>query len=447
MNIIVIGAGTVGSTIADLLVSQGHNLTVIDTEAARLRELEDRLDLSTLAGSGASPQMLWMAGVNEADLVLAMTNNDEVNLLSAQVGRRLGARRTVARVKKHEYLFLRGSFNLGRELGIDLVISPEQLTAAEIAAILADPDMPAFGHFAQEQVQLRHLTLADDSPFVGKTVKELGLPQGLLLVLIVRGEEIIIPRGDATLQAGDKVSFLGLTDAFKKDGFGEERSAPMRRVWMAGGGEIGFYLATMLERMRLSVKLIDIDRKRCEELSESLNRTEILVGDVTDRRFLEEERIHTADVFVAVTGDEETNIMSSMLAKQLGVPFCITKVDRPDYAKVIEKIGIDRALSPRLIAAEKILRLIKGRGLKALSLLEEGKVEVMELEVMDKAPIIQRPLSELFLPRECLVAMIVRQGKVKVPRGQDQIHPGDSLIVIARTDAVDKLDEFLNPEA
>lgn len=448
MNIIVIGAGTVGASIAELLASQGHNLTIIDLDAVRLRELSDRLDLTALPGSGASPQMLWMAGVDETDLVMAMTNKDEVNLVAAQVGRKLGAKRAVARVKKHEYLKPHGSFNLGEEFGIDLIVSPEQLTAAEIANHLADPDAPALGQFAQDQVQLRRLALDEDSSFVGKMVKELNLPRGLLLMLIVRGPEIIIPRGDSKLMAGDKISFLGLNETFRKekDTFGEERGAQFRRIMLAGGGETGLYLATMLERRKMSVKLIDIDRARCEELSEALNNTEIVVGDATDRRFLEEERINNCDAFISVTGDEETNIMSSLLAKQLGVKHCICKVDRPDYGEVIEQLGIDLALSPRIVTAAKVLRLMKGRGMKALSLLEEGRVEVVELSVLDKTPIIRSPLSELMLPHDCLVGMIVRDGKVKVPRGSDQIVPGDSVILIAKTEAMDKVEELFTPQ-
>jgi trk system potassium uptake protein TrkA len=448
MNIIVIGVGTVGGSVAELLARQGHNLTVIDIDAERLRHLGDRLDLNTILDSGGSPYVLRRAKVMDTDLVLAMTSNDEVNLLTAQIARRLGAKKVLARVRKHEYID-RSIFDFEKELGIDTIISPELLAAMEIRDSLEDPNALTLGHFAEDRVLLQRISLIESNPYANNFVRDIDLPRGLLLVLVVRGEQIIIPRGDLKLLPNDKVSFLGLAETFKKlpEMFAEVKETGIRSVVMAGGGETGLYLARLLEKRSYKVKIIDADRNRCDSLSETLGKTEIIVGDVTNRFFLEEERIQKADVFVAVTGDEETNIMSALLAKELGVKRCIAKVNRPDYAKVIENVGIDHALSPRLITAKEILHMIKGVSMKELSLIEEGKVEVMEMEVPDKAAITKQPLSELLLPRECLVGMIVRQGRVKVPRGQDQVAPGDSVIMIALTDIVEKVEEFFAPGA
>ncbi|MCD6385832.1 Trk system potassium transporter TrkA [Candidatus Sumerlaeota bacterium] len=446
MNIVVIGAGTVGSSIAELLVRSGHNLTLIDTNRQRLLEISEMYDLQTIVGSGCSYEILQSAGVDRAQLVLAMTDNDEVNLLSAQIARFLGAGKTVARVRKREYLEPI-KFNVRSMLGIDLIISPEVLTAVEIARFLANPDSLTLAHFAQDKVQLRQLSIAEDSPFAGKLVKDLRLPRGLLLVLISRDNEVIIPHGDSQLKPGDRVSFIGESSVFRKacSLFGV-CDVGIKSICVAGGGEIGMYLAEILDRQDYVVKLIDLNPERCEFLSEHLNKTQVVYGDVTNRYFLEEERIHNSDVFIAVTGDDETNVMSSLLAKEIGVKQCITKVDRPDYAEVIERVGIDLALSPRLITAEKILTLLARGRIKSLSLLEEGKVEVIEYEVAPETPITGESLSRLQLPRQALVGMIVREGDVRVPQGQDRIYPGDTVIMIARAEVVEKVEQFFSPE-
>lgn len=445
MNIIVIGAGTVGSSIAELLVRGGHNLTIIDTNRQRLQEISEMYDLQTIVGSGCSYEILQSADVDKAQLVLAMTNNDEVNLLSAQIARALGAQKTAARVRKREYLDPI-KFNIRSILGIDLIISPELLTAVEIARFLANPDSLALAHFAQNKVQLRQLTITETSPFAGKLVKDLQLPRGVLLVLISRDNDVIIPRGDSQLKPGDRVSFIGESSIFRKAcslfGICE---VGIKNICIAGGGEIGMYLAEILDRQDYIVKIIDINPERCEFLSEHLNKTQVVYGDVTNRYFLEEERINTFDVFIAVTGDDETNIMSSLLAKELGIKQCITKVDRPDYAEVIEQVGIDLALSPRLITAEKILTLLARGRIKSISLLEEGKVEVIEYEVAPDAPIVGETLSNIQFPRQSLVGMIVREGNVRVPQGQDRIYPGDTVIIIARAEVVEKVEQFFSP--
>lgn len=446
MDIIVIGAGTIGSSIAELLVREGHNLTVIDLNPKSLMEIGERLDIGTLCGSGSSFETLQLAGVNKAHLVLAMTNNDEVNLLAASIARHLGAEKTVARVRKREYLDP-VRFNIRTLLGINLIISPEVLTAVEIVKFLAQPGSLALAHFAQDKIHLHSLVLTTQSAFVNKQVRDLRIPRGLLLALIAREDEVIIPRGDVLLKSGDKVTFIGQPELFKQyqSVFGG-RTAEIKNICIAGGGETGLYLAETIERYDFVVKLIDANPQRCEYLSESLHKTQVISGDVTNRHFLEEERINSADIFIAVTGEDETNIMSSLLAKELGVKQCITKVERPDYAEVIEELGIDLALSPRLITAEKILTLLKRGRIKSVSLLEEGKVEVIEYEVPPQVPIANRQLNQLSLPAESLVGMIVREGKLKVPTGQDQILPGDTVIIIARAEVIDKIEEFFTPE-
>ncbi len=331
-------------------------------------------------------------------------------------------------------------------LGIDLIISPEMLTAVDIAQYVSNPDSLALAYFAQDRVQLRNLFIESSSPFEGRMVKDLKLPRGLLLVLITRADDIIIPHGDSIIKAGDKVNFIGDPQIFRQASslFGISQMG-IKTICIAGGGETGLYLAEMLEQQDYALKLIDANTERCEFLSDFLEKTQVIYGDVTNRYFMEEERINASDVFIAVTGDDETNVMSSLLAKDLGVRQCITKVDRPDYGEVIESVGIDVALSPRLITAERILGLLKRGRIKSISLLEGGRVEVVEYEVLSGASISKKPLSELSLPRDSLVGMIVRDSVVKVPRGEDQVREGDIVIMIARAEVIDKVEQFFTP--
>lgn len=445
MNIIIIGAGNVGTNLAEILVREGHHITMIDILPRRLMEINEMFDMSVFAGSGSSYDTLLQAGVRDADVVLAMTNNDEINLLATYIAKHLGARKTVARVRKREYLDTL-ELNIRALMGIDLIVSPEFLVAAETVQFLANPDSMAMAHFAKQKIQLRQLVLAEDSTLAGKLVRNTNLPRGLLIAVISREDEIIIPRGDTILKPGDKVSFIGQPRNFQEaHSLFDVQEVGIKKVCIAGGGETGLYLAETLENQNYTLTMIDSNPERCAFLSDVLSRTQVIAGDVTNRYFLEEERINTTDVFIAVTGDDETNIMSSLLAKELGVKQCITKVDRPDYAEVIERVGIDLALSPRLLTSERILALLKHGRIKAISLIEEGRVEVIEYEIPANSSIAFKKLKEITLPRDSLVGMIMHKGAVRVPRGEDQLIPGDTVIIITKPEVVDKIEQFFVP--
>jgi trk system potassium uptake protein TrkA len=442
MDIIIVGAGTIGRSIAGLLVQENHNVTLVDSSLKRLEEIAATLDLHTLQGWGSDYEVLELAGAEQADLLLAVTDHDEVNLLSAHAAKRLGTNKTVARVSRHCYL---NSVRLNYRalLDIDLVLSPEVLTAVEIVKFLDNPDALALEHFAHGRVQLRKVVIAADSPLVRTPLKELTLPEGVLVVSIVRGEEIVIPKGDDVFAAGDKVIFMGLAEMthVTQQAFHESKEE-IQSIVIAGGGETGLFLAQTLEKRRYRVKLIESDRERCNYLSRLLDRVTIINGDATDAQFLKEERISGADVYIAVTGDEEVNIMSSLLAKELGARQCITKVERPDYISIMERSGIDLALSPRLVTANKVISLLKRGKIKSLSILEEGKAEVIEFQAAEGAAVVNRPLAEVEFPTGCLVGAIVHLGKVKVPRGRNIIYPGDLVIVFCLAKVAEEVEKL-----
>lgn len=453
LNVIVIGAGAIGRGIAELLVREGHNLTIVDENPERIEEIRDRYDFQTFLGSASSFHVLKESGVENADIVLSMTNNDELNLLCSQFAKYIGAKKTVARVQKKEYLesLKYGAKTLRSLLGIDLVICPEALTAMEIVRHIADPNSMSLAYFLEKSIQIRQSLITAQSPIANKYLKDISLPYGLLLALISRDEEIIIPRGDTLIKPDDRATFIGLSHLFDNlpalTGGKDKAEEKIKSVCIAGGGLTGLYLAETLEKHDYSVTLVDSNLERCKEISESLTKTHVIQGDVTNRYFMEEERLNLCNVFIAITGDEETNIMSSLLAKELGVKNCITRVKRPDYAEVIEKVGIDLALSPNLITSEKILAILKRGSVKSVSLIEQGKVEALEFEVPDNTPIINKPLAELAFPRQSLIGIINSEGESRVPRGQDQIHAGDTVIIIAEAEAVDKIEKFFHPKA
>lgn len=436
MIVVIIGAGMIGASIAEFLVEAGQDVIVVDRDKARLVNLETLLDIQTLQGEACDAEILHAAQVEKAELVLALTGNEDVNVLAAAVAKRLGARKTVARAHSPHFLKPNG-FDYRHAFDIDLMLSPEVLTAAEVVKFLDNPDALALEFYAQGKVQLLQFELAADHAFCGHSLRDLKLPGGVLAVLVTRGEEVLIPKGELVLLAGDKVTLLGkrgtlagMHDINVKAG--RDRSVT---IVIAGGGETGMFIAATLEPRVRSVKLIEKNADRCRELSARLDHTTVLHGDATSRVFLTEERIQNADVFIASMKSDEDNIMASLLAKKMGVQKCVTVVKRPDYTPLLlEATEIDLALSPRQVTAAKILSLVKRGLIRNFSLLEGGKAEVIEFTPGDDSPLIDTPLQEFKFPPGCLVCMITRGHTIRIPRGSDQVRKGDTVIMMSLAD-------------
>ena len=450
MKIVIIGAGTVGSSIADFLSREQHDITVIDRDREYLKEVGEQLDVQTLRGHAADQKVLEQAGVGSAQLVLAVTDSDEVNLLSAFTAKKLGAEKVVARARNRAYLDS-PKLNYRAFLDIDLIISPEILTALEIVKFLDNPDMHLMAYYARGKVLLYRVEVKEDFPHLHKQLADIHLPEGILIVLIDRESEIIIPTGTTQLEKDDRVSILSLQD--KKDEvhklfapeaakvFGPEMSKA-HNVVIAGGGFTGSFLAQTLEKRNFSVKIIENDKDKCERVSAELSRTTVIRGDVTSLPFLKEERIGQADAFIGVTPSEENNIMSCLLAKELGVQQVVARINRPDYTPVVEHMGIDLALSPRLITANRIMTLIKKEKIESASILEEGEAELIEFKAKENSAVVEKPLIDVDFPKGSLVCAISHRGQVKIPRGNDVIYPGDTVTVIGKTKVVEELEKL-----
>lgn len=451
MRVIVVGAGTVGSNIASHLTRDGHEVVVVDTNAAKLRDLEDHADVQTLVGNGCDPAVMKTAlGGGEVPLLLAVTEQDNTNLVMAYAAKRLGVARVVARVRSRFYLST-DEVNFRDPLGIDLLLSPEILTALELVNFVENPSALAIAQLAQGRAQLRTVLLSPFSEFNSRRLADAGVPAGVLVAAVRRGKEIVIPHGDFELMAGDHVTLIGLPNAIDEvhprfDTERRKRASRTMRVAVAGAGETGVFLAEQLESRRHRVHLIDRNRERLEQIAERLNGTTLLHGDCTNIQFLREENIQDMDYFIAATGDDESNVMSALLASELKVPKTACLIDRPDYARVVEKVGIDVALSPRIVAANRVMTLVKRGKIRSVTLLEDGAIEVTEYQALSSSAITDRPLREVVLPTGALIGAIVRGHDVIIPRGNDSVRPGDIVVTVAAAERGEEVGALFRPE-
>jgi trk system potassium uptake protein TrkA len=440
MNVIIIGAGEVGFHVASMLSREGHRVTIIDVAPAKVERAAETLDVRAICGHGGSPETLAGANAESADLVLAVTDNDEVNLISTFTAKALGAKRVVARVNSREYL--EGSVLLYRDrLGIDLVISPVVLTSYEIAKFIENPDAFVIGSFARGKIELRQVRVEAGSPLTGKPLKDIPLEEGTLIASIMHEETLTIPDGASVIQPGDVVTIVGqkgqLARMQKLIMSGAETK--VHNVTIFGGGQIGLLLAQLLENLGCAVKLLEEDRGRCEALATQLRKTTVVHGNATDLDLLKRERAGSTDAFIAVTEHDERNIMAVLLAKELGAGMGIVLTHRPDFASLLEKVGIDHAISPRLITANRLLALVRRGELHSTAVLADGKAEVIELRVVEGARVAEQALKRVRFPKNTLIAAVIRDDQVIVPRGDDAVRVGDTVIAFARSDSINAL--------
>ncbi len=428
-HVVVLGAGTVGTSIAQLLCANRVNVSVVDESRAALDRVEEELDVSTVCGSACEAIPLFQAGISNANLCLAVTQRDEVNLIGAAIAKAMGARRSVARIFNPAYRDF-STIDYQRLFGIDRLLSLEQLTALEIAKAIRSPGLFAVENFARGGVQVQEVEVDPRSRLAGKPLHELELPPRVKIGLVQSEGATTIPHGDHVLRPGDHVTLIGGRDAIVECRKKFERSTPERlNIIVAGGGEIGFHLARSMQQDRYRLVILEADRQRCNYLAQRLPRATILNADTTNRSEMEEARVGSADVFVAATGRDEDNIICGVEARELGTRRIISVVRRPDYANVLEKLGIDVAVSPREIMAREVLGMVSGGAILARSELCQGAAQVWEIEVQPNAPITRGKLRDLNI-QQCLIAAIVRAETVNVVGGDDDLRASDNAIVL-----------------
>ncbi len=439
MRIVVLGAGTVGRSVASLLCANGHSLTVVDTSAEQVRQINETLDVRAICGSASQSSVLFQAGVGSCDLCLSVTGVDEVNMVAASMAKAMGARRTVARVYAPVFRDL-STFDYQRHFGIDRLLSLEHLSAMELARGIRHPGSVVVENLARGEIEVHEIFVSPKSRNLGRPLRDLDLPRRVRVGSIGRGGKTKIATAIDTIEAGDRLTVIGNRKEMDevKSLFCGDAGARMRVV-IAGGGETGYHLARILEDQRFSVSLLEMDRARCDQLAATLEHTTIVNADATRRATLEEERLKTAEVFVATTGDDENNIMAAVEARDLGTKSAMAIVSRPDYAHVIGKLGIDRVVSPREVVAKAILGYLNDGPIISRTSLGDGGICVLEVEIVGGARVTEHVLAKLELPPGCLIAAVMREEYAYVPGADDRLKAGDTAVVLVDESQIDSV--------
>ena len=448
MKIIIVGAGEVGFHIASRLALENKDVVVIDSSAQALKRLSETIDVQTVIGSGSSPSILETAGIREAEIMLAVTDSDEVNLVACLMADTLSPpTKKLARLRGADFDTYHDVFKTHAP-HIDTVINPEIEVVRTIEQLMSVPGAVDVGEFADGRIKFVGVYIEPRSRLAG--VKLLDLPTVIkedrpLIAAVVRDDVLIIPKGDNHLRGGDLVYFISEDKKlFKHLSIFGKHASQVKRVLIVGGGRIGFRLAKRLEGKSISCKLIEKRPDQCEMLAEELNRTVVLHGDGSDQSLLVEENIHDTDLFVTLTSDEETNILASLLAKRLGAKKTITQINKFSYFPLMSTIGIEQVVSPRLSAINTILQHIRrGKVLSAISIKgEEG--EVMEALALPTSDIVSKPLKKITFPKGSMVAGIIRKDAIIIPTGDSRIEPEDRIIIFATRQAIPGVEKILS---
>jgi trk system potassium uptake protein TrkA len=440
MRIVIVGGGEIGFTLAQGL--SNHNDVFVVDHKPEVADRFEPLDVQFVVGTGTSRDVLARAGAERADVVVACTGLDEVNIVSCAIARQLASPRTICFVSREEFL----PTGEGRGLagfGIDRVVWPEAQLAEEIERIIRVPGALDAETFAEGAIRLVEYRLEGDSPFIGR-VADLHLPQNSLIVAVRRGDDFFIPRGANTLQRDDKLLVMGTPDALRAVRARMTRTTDSlrQRVTIIGGGDVGLQLAERLERDRegLALRLIELNPARAEMIAGRLTHTLVLAGDGTDLELLESEDVGRSDVLVGVIDNDEKNLLASLLARQLGVRRIITRVGKRTNLRLFERVGIDIAISARGAAVASVLHQIQGDPTRLLAVVEEGAGRILELDVPPGYP--ARSLRDLAPPLNSIIGAIIRGSHAFVPRGTDRVEGGDRLIVFTTYAAADQVRDY-----
>lgn len=440
MNIIIVGCGKVGQALVEQLNDEGNDITVIDKVAEKVNDVSSRYDVMGVIGNGATHSVQQDAGIDRANLLIAVTGSDELNLLCCLIAKKAGNCHTIARVRNPQY-YTETPF-LKDELGLAMVINPEQAAASEIARVLRFPSAIKIDVFGRGRVELLKFRLPEHSPLAGCAVKEIvtKLHCDVLVCTVERGEEVHIANGDFVFEEKDVISIVAATrkagEFFRKIKY---KMNSVKDVMVVGGGEIAHYLCEQLLRSGMSVKLIEKDPDRCEELCETLdNGVTIINGDASDQNILVESGLEQMGAFVALTNLDEENILLSLFAKSACDCKCVTKINRIGFDNVISKLDLDTIINPKSITSDTIVRYVRamnssrGSNMETLYNVIKGKVEAAEFIIKEDSPVVDVPLMELDLKPDVLVAAILRDKKVMIPRGHDSLQIGDAVIIVSR---------------
>lgn len=447
MKIVIAGAGEVGSHLAKMLSNEYNDLTIIDNNESRLNKLAEFVDIVTVEGSPTSIRTLEKAGVPEADLFIAVSpaQEQDVNLISAMLAKKMGSKKVTARINNDEYLDHENKL-LFTELGIDLLFYPEKIAAYEIIDLLRQTGTTEFMEFARGKLQMVVFRLEDGAPLISKSIYDLSAPDGDILfkaVAIARNGTTIIPNSEVKFQENDLVFVIstkeGVTEAMS---FSGKNEIDIKRLMIVGGGRIGEMLARKLERDVEHIKIIEQRKERCEYLSEILNKSLIINGDGRNSDLLLEEDVKNMDAFVAVTSSSETNILSCVAAKKVGVGKTIAEVENIEYIKLAEGMGVDAVINKKLITAGRIFRFTLSNKVRSIKCLNGSDAEILEFIVNPNSLITTGPIKDLNFPKEAIIGGIIRGNESFIAKGDTNIKPYDRVVVFALPTALAKVNKF-----
>lgn len=449
MKIVIVGCGNVGYHLADLLIKEGHNIVVIDNHLSTLNKRIETLDIMGVYGNGSYYDVQMEADVPNSDLLIAATQRDEVNMLCCLLAKKLGAKSTIARVRDPNYssqLHL-----LKEELGLSMAINPELAAAQEIVRLLKFPSAIKIDTLAKGLVELVQFKLTEDNPLVNKELHAISsqYSHNILICAVERDTDVQMPTGSYKLQIGDKVHIIGqshaITQFFKSIG---QFQPKLKNILIVGGGHISYHLAKQILPLGMKVKIIDDNRARCEELCELLPKAEIVYGDGTDQDLLMAEKMDGMDSFIALTGSDEANLIISMFAKSHNIGKVITKINRTNYMDLMQQLGIDSVISQQFITSDTIARYVRamqnrvGSSVETLYRIINEKAEALEFIANDNTLHLDIPLHKLKLKTNLLIAAIVRDGKLKIPDGNDRIMLNDTVIVVTTNKHLSNLNDI-----
>jgi trk system potassium uptake protein TrkA len=444
MRTVIIGAGEVGFNTTRMLSHEGHDVVLVEQDEVLVERATEQLDALVIHGNGASPKLLAEAGIKKSDLLIAASSSDEVNIIACLAAKAQGVPRTVARIHNPDYYDTRDPFARDM-LGIDFVIHTEQMAAEEIKAALLVPGAVNVDTFAEDSIEVAEVVLNEGSPAAGRALRDVMLPEGSLVVGVVRHGEALVPRGHTVLELRDHVLLIsGRRRISEVVEAVATNTAPVRDVTIYGGGRIGLRLALALEAAGMSVRVIERDEARARYVASQLRKGFVLHDEGISRDFLLQERVDKTDAFVAVTGDDRANLLAAMYARQLGARTTIAGVSRGEFAPLADALGVDLTISPRVLAAEAILRFVRKGEVIDVTLLESG-AEMIELRVPERCPVAGRQLSEVGFPEGAIVGALLRNGDVVIPTGKEVLRPGDDAVVFTVEDAIEEVERLFAP--
>ncbi len=452
MNIILVGCGKTGQKIVEKLsCEKEHNITVVDMRSTVVNEIVNKFDVMGVVGDCINADILGEAGVKDADILIAATGSDEMNFTTCLLAKKMGNCQTIARVRRPEYSRTIGLFK--DDIGLALVINSDVAAAREIARILKFPTAIQIDTFAKGRIEILKFKINENSILCGLKLSEMGskLSCDVLVCGVEREEGVYIPDGNFELKSGDLVSIVSTYNNasafFKKIGI---KSSRVKNSIIIGGGVTGYYLADMLIQAGIDVKIIEQKKERCEELSVKLPKATVINGDGTDNALLIEEGIENADSVIALTNMDEENIILSLFARTKTKGKLITKINRVDYDEIIRKLDLDTIIYPKTLTAEDVLRFVRAKNnsitsnnIETMHYILGGKAEALEFHIKESSAVVGKPLRQLNIRKNNLIACINRNGNVIIPKGQDFVQVGDSVIVVTATGGLKDINDIL----